>query len=92
MEGQHVAKLPPAGNRDPKWDKAATDTKAAPNTPFKVGERVSTSTYKNLKMRRTAPFLTEDGHIEVNMRNSAKGEDGRRYGDVYFTWIPTKKD
>jgi hypothetical protein len=41
-----------------------------------------------LRQYTVPPFVTDEGRIEVRMRNSFE-KDGKRYGDCYIRWVPT---
>lgn len=90
MEGK-FAPLPRPANRAEKWDRRAERAQERPGEAYLAAPNGTLNQYKALKMRKTAPFVQDDGHIEVNMRNSEVGEDGMRRGDIFMTWITNEK-
>lgn len=90
MEGRFVDSIPIEANYRSPWDKYALQAQSRPNTPLIVDEDGPVKLYKNLKMRKNAPFVTPDGHIEVNMRDSYVNKLGTRHGIIYVTWHPAE--
>lgn len=95
-----IRELPPTtrgrGREAYEWDKAALDAKKQydedPKLWVLAGEAVPQSQINALRQYSVQPFVTDDGRIEVAMRNSFKGDDGKRYGDCWVHWVPKKKE
>jgi hypothetical protein len=56
--------------------------------PVLAASGVKDSRVKSLRQYTRAPFVTDEGRIIIEVRNSSVHEDGYRYGDVYFRWEP----
>ena len=94
-EGRILDELPPrnpTGGSTPigdyDWDAMALLAKENPGKPVLAAEHVRDSRVKSVRGYRRAPFVSAEGRIIINVRNSAIEEDGVRYGDVFFTWEP----
>lgn len=73
---------------DIDWDKHALMA-CATGKSILAGKNIRDTQIKSLRLRTREPFRGPTGHIEISMRNSSiNPEDGVRYGDVYFSWIP----
>lgn len=97
MPSRKVAReLPPVirgrGRVTYKWDEAALNAKQQydkdPTLWVLAGEAVPATQINALRLYTVEPFVTDAGRIEVSMRNSFKGADGRRYGDCWVHWLP----
>lgn len=75
-----------------KLDEAVHKAMTSPGMALKVAEDVPRNLYASIYSYTSAPYVTEEGHVQVNMRNSRKDPDGIRRGDLYFTWITHDKD
>lgn len=95
MKGKVVNAVPPARNRRGPhidWDSAAALARLS-GQPVLAAEHVRNTRIKSVRQYTRPPFVTDEGRIVIEMRNSSIDEkDGERYGDVYFTWEPTKKE
>lgn len=73
------------------WDDFAHSAKIL-GRPVLAGSGIKESQVKALRLYDRPPFVTDEGHIKIFMRNSeVNPNDGKRYGDVYFRWIPAEK-
>lgn len=70
-----------------KLDEAVRVAMTNPGMALKVATNVPRSLYTSIYSYTSDPYVTNSGHVQVNMRNSVKGSDGVRRGDLYFTWI-----
>ena len=89
-KGRVVREVPPRAGHNLQridWDGAAVLAKLA-GAPVLAAEHVRDSRVKSVRQYTRPPFVTDEGKIIIEMRNS-KVEDGVRYGDVYFRWEPT---
>lgn len=93
-KGKVVDAIPAAGGRISKyginWDNMAYTAKLT-GKPVLAGENISNSRVKSLRAYKRPPFVDDDGHIAVHLRNSSIKADGKRYGDVYFEWVPDEQ-
>lgn len=81
-----VDAVPPPGKRPgPDWDGLAMVAQAA-GKPILAATNVPMSRIKSVRSYRRPPFLTGEGKIIINMRNSHREPDGTTVGDVYLTW------
>jgi len=71
------------------WDEFVDIAKLA-KSPVLVGRNIRETQVKALRQRTRHPYVQEDGHVAIALRNS-EVENGVRTGDVYFEWIPTTK-
>lgn len=90
MTGEFVD-LPPetrtsAGPYGGKYNEAVELAKTRPGVALKVETNVERRIYIGLHGHKREPFVTDEGHISVKMRNSKLGSDGKRRGDLYFIW------
>jgi len=85
--------LPPSGRvvGGHDWDALAKKAKRIAPKSLLAAENVRYSLIKSVKQYTRAPFRTAQGYIQVNMRNSYV-EDGVRYGNVWFTWMPYENE
>jgi hypothetical protein len=92
-EGKIVNAIP-APTRQSKyginWDECVDVAKLA-KSPILVGKNIKETQVKALRQRTRHPFVQEDGQVHIALRNSHV-ESGVRKGDVYFEWIPNKKE
>lgn len=72
------------------WDDFVDVAKLA-KSPVLVGSNIRETQVKSMRQYTRAPFVQEDGHVHIALRNSVV-KDGVRMGDVYFEWIPNKKE
>lgn len=88
-KGKVVGSVPPqrkpAGAID--WDPAAHLARLS-GQPVLAAQNVRNSRIKAVRQYTREPFITPEGRIVVQMRNSHVGDDGEYYADVYFTWKP----
>lgn len=93
-KGIVLDELPPTQRRRDEYD---WDTKAklAKDNPGKVVlayKDVPISRIMSLRQRKRPPFIESDGRIQISMRDSFINDaDGKRYGDVYFSWAPAQE-
>ena len=81
-----VDSVPPPGKRPgPDWDGMAMVAQIA-GKPVLAATNVTMSRIKSVRSYRRPPFLTDEGKIIINMRNSHQDKHGTTLGDVYFTW------
>ena len=59
--------------------------------PVLAGSNIRETQVKSMRQYTRAPFVQEDGHVHIALRNSHI-ENGIRVGDVYFQWIPNQKE
>lgn len=71
----------------PEWAEKAMET---PHVAILVGENLPTSQVNSARQLLWPESITSQGKIEVNLRNSSI-VDGKRRGDLYFTFIPKRK-
>jgi hypothetical protein len=88
MEGQILDAPPPDAKVKHNWDRMAALAKANPGKTVLAGKHVRDSLVKSVRKRNRPPFVTSEGEIIINLRNSTIEADGVRYGDVYFSWKP----
>lgn len=60
--------------------------------PVLAGTHIRETQAKSMRLYTRAPFVQEDGRVKIALRNSRIEDDGHRYGDVYFEWIPATKE
>jgi hypothetical protein len=91
-QGKVVGKLPPSGSLNTTWDSSVHLAQQHPNEAVEVATDINVVTINSVRQYvKRAPYTTPDGHIEVSCRGSVQKDDGKRYGNMYFTWIPTTK-
>lgn len=87
--GTFTGALPPrrahANTHD--WDDLCRKAQERPGEALLAAQDVPVTLAKSIRGRTRAPFVREGGSLLVNVRNSTEGDDGRRYGDIFFTWI-----
>lgn len=88
-KGKILDALPPVKARKAKldWDTPATIARLNPGKAILAGEKVRVGQISSIRGYSRPPFHDEDGDIQISMRNSYV-EDGIRFGDVYFLFIP----
>jgi hypothetical protein len=88
-EGSFTGSVPPptrAARKD--WDALVRKAQRKPGEALLAAEGEKASIAVSLRARRRAPFVQEGGHLLVQVRNSSVNlVDGKRYGDIYLTWI-----
>jgi hypothetical protein len=81
-----VDTIPPRGVRGGwDWDAMAMLAQLT-GKPVRAGADVPMSRIKSVRSYRRPPFVTDEGQIIINMRNSHKNDQGITVGDLYFTW------
>lgn len=87
--GTFTGDLPPRRSRPSayEWDNLCRKAQDRPGEALLAASGVPVSLAKSIRGRTRAPFVRQDGHLIVNVRNSVVKDDGKRYGDLYFTWI-----
>jgi hypothetical protein len=93
MKGKILDALPPVTPRRAKndWDTPALMARANPGKAVLAGERVRVGQISSIRGYTRPPFHDDAGDIQISMRNSYI-EDNIRYGDVFFVFVPAKKD
>lgn len=86
-----VNSVPPARQRDIDWDSMATLAKMT-GKPVLAATHLRNSRVKSVRQYTRPPFVTDEGRIVVELRNSRREADGERWGDVYLRWEPTTTD
>lgn len=89
--GKLVGALPPKGNINTDYDESVILAQQHPNEAVEVATNLSVITINSVRQyveRGRQPYVTGDGYIEVSCRDSKAHEDGKRYGTMYFRWIP----
>lgn len=90
--GKVVGKLPPRGSMNTEWDDVVLIAQQHPNEAVEVATDLNVVKINSVRQyARREPYTTSEGRIEVSCRGSVEKEDGKRYGTMYFTWIPTNK-
>lgn len=72
------------------WDEFVDVAKLA-KSPVFVAKNIRETQVKSMRQYTRAPFVQEDGHVHIALRNSTI-KDGVRVGEVYFQWIPNQKE
>jgi len=94
-KGIVLDELPPAQRRRDNYDWHGKAALAVQN-PGKVilaYKDVPVSRIMSVRQYKTSPFVHPEGKIQISMRDSyVDDRDGKRYGDVYFTWVPAQKE
>lgn len=91
VKGKIVDRVP-SRSYDPRVSKAliaSAETAEVTGKPVLAARKVNISRINTVRQYRAAPFVTTKGHIKVEMRGS-KVVDGKRLGDMYFTWVPNE--
>lgn len=87
-----VGALPPRGNINTEWDGFVPIARENPGQAVRVGTNVPNLRVNAIRQYvRRPPYLTEEGRIEVSLRNSRVDADNIRRGEMYFTWHPATK-
>jgi len=88
-----VSSVPPPYVRssDYDWDAMAILAKLNKGKSVLAAKAVPNARIKSVRRYSRPPFVTDEGHVVVNMRNSHLNEDGVRVGDVYFSWADTEQ-
>lgn len=73
------------------WDKYV-DMARMTGQPVLAGRHIRETQVKSMRQYTRPPFVQEDGHVAIALRNSEIEADGVRYGDVYFEWKPQQKE
>lgn len=71
------------------WDEYVDIAKLA-KSPVLAGSNIRETQVKSMRLYTRPPFVQEDGHVKIALRNS-RIENGVRIGDVYFQWVPNDK-
>jgi hypothetical protein len=92
MKGKVVSAVPPAQTanhvvRD--FDNSAEMARIT-GQPVLAGKHVVYTRVNSIRMYTRPPYVTDEGRIAVKFRNSKIEDDGKRYGDLYFEWVPTE--
>lgn len=91
-EGKIVTTVPKPSRRSKygiNWDEQARLARLV-KQPVLVGSNIRNTQVKSLRQYDRDPFVTDEGRISIMLRNSSiSPKDGKRYGDVYFEWVPT---
>lgn len=93
-KGNILGKLPPIDRSDrarSDWDDKALLAQEHPGQVVLAAEHIARTQYESVKTYRRPPYRTGEGHIRINIRNSKVEDDGKRYGDMFFTWIPREE-
>lgn len=94
-EGKIVSEIPKVTRRSKygiNWDSYAYLARQT-GQPVLAGKDIRNSQVKAIRQYDREPFVSAEGHIAVRLRNShIDPKDGKRYGDVYFEWIPDIDD
>lgn len=91
-QGKVVGKLPPRGSMNTEWDSIVLIAQQNPNQAVEVATDLNVVKINSVRQYvRREPYTTADGHIEVSCRGSVEKEDGKRYGTMYFTWVPKRR-
>lgn len=87
-KGKIVNAVPPARARgDVDWDSMARLAKMSGQAVL-AATHVRNSRVKSVRQYTRPPFVTDEGRIIVELRNSKRESDGERWGDVYLRWEP----
>lgn len=71
------------------WDEFVEIAKLA-KSPVLAGSNIRETQVKSMRQYTRYPFVQEDGHVQIALRNS-EIKNGVRVGDVYFAWVPNQK-
>lgn len=72
------------------WDEFVEVAKLA-KSPVLAGSNIRETQVKSMRQYTRYPFVQDDGQVHIALRNSHV-KDGVRVGDVYFQWVPNKKE
>ena len=82
-----VTSVPPPYQRgEYDWDAMAILAKLNKGNAVLAASGVRLPLIKSVRRYNRPPFVTDEGHVVVNKRNSHLNEQGVRVGDVYFSW------
>jgi hypothetical protein len=90
-DGKIFDQLPPVSRPHKSkinWTEAAEVARLT-GSPVLAAKHVKHSLVQSVRQYSKPPFVTDEGRIIVNLRNSTV-EKGVRYGDVFFTWQPNE--
>jgi hypothetical protein len=73
------------------WDTPALTARLHPGKVVCAAEKVRVGQISSVRGYTRAPFHDDQGDIQISMRNSYT-ENGVRFGDVFFKFIPKNKD
>ena len=93
VKGKVVDRVP-SRSSDPRVSKAivaSAETAQLTGKPVLAATKVPVSRINTMRQYTSPPFVTDKGRIKVEMRYS-KVIDGKRVGDVYFTWMPNETE
>jgi len=94
-EGAWAERVPPRGRPRSKrdWDGLCRKAQDRPGIPLLAASDVPVSLATSVRERSRPPFVTDEGRLLVQVRNSEirHDRDGKRYGDLWFTWLPNKE-
>lgn len=92
-KGKILDALPPVKARKAKldWDTPALTARIHPGKAILAGEKVRVGQISSIRGYTRPPFHDDAGDIQISMRNSYI-ENGIRYGDVFFVFIPKEAD
>lgn len=91
-EGKILDELPPTRRRTRvDWDTPGLTARANPGKVILAAEKVRAGQISSVRGYTRAPFHDDAGDIEISMRNSYL-ENGIRFGDVYFKFVPKTPD
>lgn len=74
------------------WDSKALLARENPGQGVLAGKDMPESRARSLRVRNREPFVTDEGRIVVSVRDSYLTATGRRYGNIWFEWVPTPKE
>ncbi len=92
-KGKILDALPPVTARKSKldWDTPALTARLNPGKAVLAGEKVRVGQISSIRGYTRPPFHDDAGDIQISMRNSFV-ENGIRYGDVFFVFVPKQPD
>lgn len=88
MKGKIVDEVPRPRATAIDWDACAVLARET-GLPVLAAKHLKNTRIKSVRQYTRPPFVTEQGRIIIEMRNSRVEKDGQRYGDVYLRWEPT---
>ncbi|MHA7301480.1 hypothetical protein [Pseudarthrobacter sp. MDT1-22] len=91
--GKIVSAIPPpsrVSKYNIDWDNYVEVAKFT-KSPVLAGVNIRETQVKSMRLYTRHPFVQEEGHIKIALRNS-KVKNGVRIGDVYMVWIPKELD
>jgi hypothetical protein len=87
-----VGQLPPRGSINTEWDGAVATARNHPNEAVEVAQNISVVRINSVRQYVVRPpYSTPEGHIVVTCRGSKADDEGKRRGNMYFTWVPNDK-